>query len=74
MADSKFTRGMLSAVADELVHIIMNMDAMQFKTMFEQTRGMLIDTEDEAKKKQDTIMALESKVIVVTNIKMGPER
>ena len=55
---------MLSSVADELVHIIMNLDAMQFKTMFEQTRGMLIDQEDELKKKQDAIMSLESKVCI----------
>lgn len=58
----KFTRGMLSSAADELVHIIMNMDAMQFKTMFEQTRGMLIDQEEDLKKKTDRIMQLESKL------------
>lgn len=58
----KFVRGMLSSAADELVHIIMNMDAMQFKTMFEQTRAMLIDQEDELKKKTELIRALESKV------------
>ncbi|XP_058455218.1 bicaudal D-related protein homolog isoform X2 [Malaya genurostris] len=60
----KFTRGMLSSAADELVHIIMNMDAMQFKTMFEQTRSMLIEQEDELKKKNDFIMQLESKLSV----------
>ncbi|XP_055544731.1 bicaudal D-related protein homolog isoform X2 [Wyeomyia smithii] len=60
----KFTRGMLSSAADELVHIIMNMDAMQFKTMFEQTRGMLIEQEEEMKKKNDFIMQLESKISV----------
>ncbi|KAL1379216.1 hypothetical protein pipiens_000501, partial [Culex pipiens pipiens] len=58
----KFVRGMLSSAADELVHIIMNMDAMQFKTMFEQTRAMLIDQEDELKKKTELIRALESKI------------
>lgn len=58
----KFHRGMLSSAADELVHIIMNMDAMQFKTMFEQTRSMVIDQEEDLKKKTDLIMQLESKV------------
>ncbi|XP_053658431.1 bicaudal D-related protein homolog [Anopheles marshallii] len=62
--NDKFSRGMLSAVADELVHIIMNLDAMQFKTMFEQTRSMLIDQEEEMKKKNDVIMQLESKLSV----------
>lgn len=60
----KFVRGMLSSAADELVHIIMNMDAMQFKTMFEQTRAMLIDQEDDMKKKSEHIRQLESKVSV----------
>nr|XP_019545187.2 bicaudal D-related protein homolog isoform X2 [Aedes albopictus]XP_019545188.2 bicaudal D-related protein homolog isoform X2 [Aedes albopictus]XP_029724309.1 bicaudal D-related protein homolog isoform X2 [Aedes albopictus]XP_029724317.1 bicaudal D-related protein homolog isoform X2 [Aedes albopictus]XP_029724324.1 bicaudal D-related protein homolog isoform X2 [Aedes albopictus]XP_029724329.1 bicaudal D-related protein homolog isoform X2 [Aedes albopictus]XP_029724341.1 bicaudal D-related p len=60
----KFHRGMLSSAADELVHIIMNMDAMQFKTMFEQTRSMLIDQEEDLKKKTDLIMQLESKLSV----------
>ncbi|XP_050069395.1 bicaudal D-related protein homolog isoform X1 [Anopheles maculipalpis] len=62
--NDKFSRGMLSAVADELVHIIMNLDAMQFKTMFEQTRSMLIEQEEEMKKKNDVIMQLESKLSV----------
>uniref|UniRef100_A0A903Z0E7 Uncharacterized protein n=1 Tax=Anopheles minimus TaxID=112268 RepID=A0A903Z0E7_9DIPT len=62
--NDKFSRGMLSAVADELVHIIMNLDAMQFKTMFEQTRSMLIEQEEELKKKNDVIMQLESKLSV----------
>uniref|UniRef100_A0A1Q3FQB0 Uncharacterized protein n=1 Tax=Culex tarsalis TaxID=7177 RepID=A0A1Q3FQB0_CULTA len=60
----KFVRGMLSSAADELVHIIMNMDAMQFKTMFEQTRAMLIDQEEEMKKKSELIRQLESKLSV----------
>ncbi|XP_055635586.1 bicaudal D-related protein homolog isoform X1 [Toxorhynchites rutilus septentrionalis] len=60
----KFTRGMLSAAADELVHIIMDLDAMQFKTMFEQTRAMLIDQEEELKRKTETIRQLESKLSV----------
>ncbi|XP_049548954.1 bicaudal D-related protein homolog isoform X1 [Anopheles darlingi] len=62
--NDKFSRGMLSAAADELVHIIMNLDAMQFKTMFEQTRSMLIEQEEELKKKNDIIMQLESKLSV----------
>ncbi|XP_055608874.1 bicaudal D-related protein homolog isoform X1 [Uranotaenia lowii] len=60
----KFSRGMLSSAADELVHIIMNMDAMQFKTMFEQTRTMVIEQEDEMKKKNELIRNLESKLSV----------
>ncbi|KFB42799.1 AGAP001308-PA-like protein [Anopheles sinensis] len=62
--NDKFSRGMLSSAADELVHIIMNLDAMQFKTMFEQTRSMLIEQEEELKKKNDIIMQLESKLSV----------
>ncbi|XP_052869215.1 bicaudal D-related protein homolog isoform X2 [Anopheles cruzii] len=62
--NDKFSRGMLSSAADELVHVIMNLDAMQFKTMFEQTRSMLIEQEEELKKKNDVIMQLESKLSV----------
>lgn len=58
----KFSRGMLSSVADELVHIIMSMDATQYKTMFEQTRSLLAEQENDAKKKQDRAMELETKV------------
>lgn len=61
-SENKFKRGMLSSVADELVHIIMNLDAIQFKTMFEQTRNVVIEQEDELKKRQDRVMDLESKV------------
>lgn len=49
-------------MADELVHIIMSTDATQYKTMFEQTRTMLAEHENDLKKKQDRVMELESKV------------
>lgn len=61
-SDNKFKRGMLSSIADELVHIIMNLDAIQFKSMFEQTRNVVIEQEEELKKRQDRVMELESKV------------
>lgn len=60
--ETKFKRGMLSSIADELVHIIMNLDAIQFKSMFEQTRNVVIEQEEELKKRQDRVMELESKV------------
>lgn len=63
--DNKFKRGMLSSIADELVHIIMNLDAIQFKSMFEQTRNVVIEQEEELKKRQDRVMELESKVSTV---------
>lgn len=60
--ETKFKRGMLSSITDELVHIIMNLDAIQFKSMFEQTRNVVIEQEEELKKRQDRVMELESKV------------
>lgn len=61
-AEQQYNRGMLSSAADELVHIVMNLDAIKFGTMFDQTRGMLLDQEEELKKRQERIMQLESKV------------
>lgn len=66
-SDFKFSRGMLSSIADELVHIIMSMDAPHYKSMFEQTRTHMSELENDMKKKQDRVMELESKVSLTIN-------
>jgi len=61
--EDELRRGMLSAVADDLVQIIMTLDAVHFKSMLDQTRSTSVDQEDELRRRQDIIMELESKVI-----------
>lgn len=60
--EEELRRGMLSAVADDLVRIIMSLDAVHFKSMLDQTRATTNDQEDELRRRQDIIMELESKV------------
>lgn len=55
---------MLSSTADDLVRIIMGLDAVHFKSMLEQTRLTCNDQEDELRRRQDRIMDLESKFSV----------
>ncbi|XP_063709427.1 bicaudal D-related protein homolog [Culicoides brevitarsis] len=62
--DTKFKRGMLSSITDDLVHTIMNLDAIQFKSMFEQTRNVVLEQEEELKRRQNRVMELESKLSV----------
>lgn len=62
--EEEFRRGMLSSVADDLVRIIMGLDAVHFKSMLEQTRQTCVDQESEMRHRQDRIMDLESKLSV----------
>lgn len=63
--EEELRRGMLSAVADDLVRIIMSLDAVHFKSMLDQTRASSVDQEDELRRRQDIIMELESKVCTI---------
>lgn len=60
--EDEFRRGMLSSVADDLVRIIMTLDAVHFKSMLDQTRQNCVDQEDDLRRRQDRIMELESKL------------
>lgn len=66
--EEELRRGMLSAVADDLVRIIMSLDAVHFKSMLDQTRATTNDQEDELRRRQDIIMELESKVCSINVI------
>lgn len=62
--EEELRRGMLSSTADDLVRIIMGLDAVHFKSMLDQTRQSCVDQEDELRRRQDRIMELESKLSV----------
>lgn len=62
--EEELRRGMLSSTADDLVRIIMGLDAVHFKSMLDQTRQTCNDQEDELRRRQDRIMDLESKLSV----------
>lgn len=62
--ETDFRQGMLSAIADELTRLLLNLDAGNFKKMLDQTRNIVLEQDDEIKKNQSIIKELESKLTV----------
>lgn len=58
----KLQQGMLSSIADDLIHLVMGLDAVHFKTMLDQSRSTTIDLEEELRRRKDVIMDLDCKV------------
>lgn len=57
-----FRQGMLSSITDELTRLLLNLDAGHFKKMLDETRNIVLEQDDEIKKKENVIKELESKV------------
>lgn len=55
-------QGMLSALTDDIINLIMSLDVVHFKTMLDKSRATNQDQEEELRRKQVTIGDLECKV------------
>lgn len=58
-------QGMLSALTDDIINLIMSMDAVHFKTMLDKSRSTNQDQEEELRRRQTTIADLECKVMQI---------
>lgn len=55
-------QGMLSALTDDIINLIMSMDVVHFKTMLDKSRATNQENEEELRKRQTTIGDLECRV------------
>lgn len=53
---------MLSALTDDIINLVMSMDAVHFKTMLDKSRSTSQEQEEELRRRQATIADLECKV------------
>lgn len=61
-SNEELHQGMLSALTDDIINLIMSMDAVHFKTMLDKSRATSHDQEEELRRRQATIAELECKV------------
>lgn len=61
-SNEELHHGMLSALTDDIINLIMSMDAVHFKTMLDKSRATSQEQEEELRRRQATIADLECKV------------
>lgn len=66
-------QGMLSALTDDIINLIMSMDVVHFKTMLDKSRATNQENEEELRKRQTTIGDLECRVSA-GRPKRGPKK
>lgn len=66
-SNEELHQGMLSALTDDIINLIMSMDAVHFKTMLDKSRSTSQDQEEELRRRQATIADLECKVSRIWN-------
>lgn len=66
-SNEELHQGMLSALTDDIINLIMSMDAVHFKTMLDKSRSTSQDQEEELRRRQATIADLECKVSQIWN-------
>lgn len=55
-------QGMLSALTDDIINLIMSLDVVHFKTMLDKSRATNQEQEEDLRRKQSTIADLECRV------------
>lgn len=55
-------QGMLSALADDIINLVMSLDVVHFKTMLDKSRTTNQEQDEELRRRQELIMDLECKV------------
>lgn len=61
-------QGMLSALTDDIINLVMSLDVVHFKTMLDKSRATNQDQEEELQRKSATIGDLECKVRPIISI------
>lgn len=60
--------GMLSALADDIINLVMSLDVVHFKTMLDKSRATQQEQDEELRRRQELIMDLECKVIYTSSV------
>lgn len=55
-------QGMLSALTDDIINLVMSLDVVHFKTMLDKSRTTNQEQDEELRRRQELIMDLECKV------------
>lgn len=61
-SDDELHQGMLSALTDDIINLIMSLDVVHFKTMLDKSRATNQEQEEDLRRKQATISDLECRV------------
>lgn len=61
-SNEELHQGMLSALADDIINLVMSLDVVHFKTMLDKSRSTVQEQDDELRRRQELIMDLECKV------------
>lgn len=61
-SNEELHQGMLSALADDIINLVMSLDVVHFKTMLDKSRATNQEQDEELRRRQDLIMDLECKV------------
>lgn len=61
-SNEELHQGMLSALTDDIINLVMSLDAVHFKTMLDKSRGTIQDQDEELRRRQELIIDLECKV------------
>lgn len=65
-SNEELHQGMLSALTDDIINLVMSLDVVHFKTMLDKSRATVQDQDDELRRRQELIMELECKVNLTT--------
>lgn len=66
-SNEELHQGMLSALTDDIINLVMSLDVVHFKTMLDKSRATVQDQDEELRRRQDLIMELECKVCDIVN-------
>lgn len=61
-SNEELHQGMLSALADDIINLVMSLDVVHFKTMLDKSRVTNQEQDEELRRRQELIMDLECKV------------
>lgn len=61
-SNDELHQGMLSALTDDIINLVMSLDVVHFKTMLDKARATNQDQDEELRRRQEIIMELECKV------------
>lgn len=67
-SNEELHQGMLSALADDIINLVMSLDVVHFKTMLDKSRATNQEQDEELRRRQELIMDLECKVRMIDQL------
>lgn len=71
-SNEELHQGMLSALTDDIINLVMSLDVVHFKAMLDKSRQTVQDQDEELRRRQESIMELECKVIIIKLTSLYP--